>query len=143
MKLNQVNIGAEIEARINQLGLSKSEFGRKIGIPQQNVNRILEKPSIDTDKLAQICAVLDFNFFTLFTPPTKISIDGNHNQLNEKGAFGNINAGYEPLLQEQIKHLEDKLKDRDERLREKDERISEKNEQIADLKERIQELKQR
>lgn len=68
MRLNKVDIGAEIEARINQLGLSKSEFGRKIGIPQQNVNRILEKPNIDTEKLLQICNVLDFNFFTLFCP---------------------------------------------------------------------------
>ncbi len=66
MELKHVNIGAEIESRINQLGVSKSEFGRKIGIPQQNVNRILSKPSIDTDKLSKICSVLDYNFFCLY-----------------------------------------------------------------------------
>ena len=71
MKLNKVDICSEIEARINQLGLSKSEFGRKIGIPQQNVNRILEKPSIDTDKLLQICSVLDYNFFALYHDATQ------------------------------------------------------------------------
>ena len=49
MKVERVNIGLSIEQRLNELGMSKSEFGRKIGIPQQNVNRILEKASIDGD----------------------------------------------------------------------------------------------
>ena len=51
MKLEKVNIGLSIEQKLNELGISKSEFGRRIGIPQQNVNRILEKPNIDTEKL--------------------------------------------------------------------------------------------
>ena len=131
-----VNIGDEIKYRFDHLGMTQKEFGSRIGMPQQNVARVFNSASIDTKRLVAVCRALDFNFFTLFTPPTQISIDGNHNQLNEKGAYGNINAGNEPLLQERIKHLEDKLKDKDERLREKDERI-------AELKERIKELKER
>lgn len=63
MVIEKVNIGLAIEAKLNELELSKSEFGRRIGIPQQNVNRILEKSSIDTDKLIVISEALDYNFF--------------------------------------------------------------------------------
>ena len=64
MKLQTVNIGLAIEQIINERGISKSEFGRKIGVAQQNVNRILERSTIDTDKLVAISEALDFNFFT-------------------------------------------------------------------------------
>lgn len=108
MKLNQVNIGAEIEARINQLGLSKSEFGRKIGIPQQNVNRILEKPSIDTDKLAQICAVLDYNFFALYadTPQQSMTVQ---NLQNSAASFSGDALVLNDSCPQEEKHLIDKL----------------------------------
>lgn len=108
MKLNQVNIGAEIEARINQLGLSKSEFGRKIGIPQQNVNRILEKPSIDTDKLAQICAVLDYNFFALYATDATQSMTVQNLQ-NSAASFSGDALVLNDGCPEQEKHLIEKL----------------------------------
>ena len=62
-----INVGLAIEQRINELGITKSEFGRRIGIPNQNVNRILSKPSIDSDKLVEICNALDYDFFKLFS----------------------------------------------------------------------------
>lgn len=34
-----VHIGQAIDKRRLELGLSKSEFGRKIGVPQQHVDR--------------------------------------------------------------------------------------------------------
>lgn len=73
MKIKSINIGEEIMARLNELNMSKSEFGRIIGIPQQNVNRIIEKSSIDTEKLIKICAALRFNFFSLFFDEDRIS----------------------------------------------------------------------
>lgn len=63
MKVNKVNIGLTIEQRLNELNMSKAEFGRLIGIPQQNVNRILTRVSIDTDKLIEISEALQYNFF--------------------------------------------------------------------------------
>lgn len=68
MTFEHVNIGLRIEQKLKELGMSKSEFGRKIGIPQQNVNRILSRGSIDTDKLVSISEALDFNFFDCFRP---------------------------------------------------------------------------
>lgn len=63
-----IHIGQEIEARINQLNITASEFARRIDTSKQNVNRILKKESIDTATLQKYCEVLDFNFFTLFCP---------------------------------------------------------------------------
>lgn len=63
----KINVGLAIEQRINELGITKSEFGRRIGIPNQNVNRILSKSSIDSDKLVEICNALDYDFFKLFS----------------------------------------------------------------------------
>ena len=54
------------------MNVSKSEFGRLIGIPQQNVNRILERQSIDTEKLIKICSALKFNFFSLYFDEDRI-----------------------------------------------------------------------
>lgn len=62
-----INVGLAIEQRINELGITKSEFGRRIGIPNQNVNRVLSKSSIDSDKLVDICNALDYDFFKLFS----------------------------------------------------------------------------
>lgn len=114
MRIERVNIGLAIEQKINELGLSKSEFGRKIGIPQQNVNRILEKPNIDTEKLITISEALGYNFFADYS--------GDHNAVaNGDGSVavsGNNNShvvagGETALLQERIKHLEELLAEKE------------------------------
>ena len=64
--IKNVHIGEAIEKRRNELGLSKSELGRKIGVPQQHVNRILERETMETKRLIKVSEALGFNFFTLF-----------------------------------------------------------------------------
>ena len=115
MKVVRVNIGLRIEQKLNELSMSKSEFGRKIGIPQQNINRILGRSSIDTDKLITISEALDFNFFDYFrTSDDAVSIAGNHNQVNGDGAHGNINGVVaEAVLQERVKSLEALLEEKE------------------------------
>lgn len=62
-----VNIGLAIEQRVNELGISKSELARRLGIAQQNVNKVVfSKESIDTAKLVEISKALDYNFFELY-----------------------------------------------------------------------------
>lgn len=62
------------QKRLDKLEMTKSEFGRLIGVPQQHVNRIFEKESIDTNRLIKICRALDFNFFALFCRfPTNVN----------------------------------------------------------------------
>lgn len=110
-----VNIGLIIEQKLNELGINKSEFGRRIGIANQNVNRILEKKSIDTDKLIEISNALGYNFFSEFID------EGNNAVANGDGSVavsGNNNShvvagGEGALLQERIKYLEDILKEKE------------------------------
>lgn len=64
--IKDIIIGKCIEQRINELGMSKSEFAKKIGVLQPNVGRILESGNIKTDKLVEISNALGFNFFQLF-----------------------------------------------------------------------------
>ena len=110
-----INIGLSIEQKLNELGINKSEFGRRIGIANQNVNRILEKKSIDTDKLIEISNALGYNFFLEFiedannavaTGDGSVAVNGNNNS--------NVVAGGETaLLQERIKHLEELLAEKE------------------------------
>ena len=112
MNIERVNIGLSIEQKLNELGMSKSEFGRKIGVPQQNVNRILDKTSIDTDKLATISEALGYNFFKEYTDDLsdtsmEISLAGNNNQVNGNGAHNNINGDVSAAIwEERVKSLE-------------------------------------
>lgn len=112
MRIERINIGLSIEQKLNELGMSKSEFGRKIGIPQQNVNRILDKTSIDTDKLVTICEALGYNFFKEYTDDlaatsNAVSLSGNNNQVNGHGAHNNINGDVSnAVMEERIKALE-------------------------------------
>lgn len=66
LRLNEVHIGEAIRKRLEKLQMPKTEFGRRIGTPQQHVNRILERDTMETKKLIKVCKALDFNFFTLF-----------------------------------------------------------------------------
>lgn len=65
--IKDIIIGKCIEQRINELGMSKSEFAKKIGVLQPNVGRILESDNIKTDKLVEISNALGFNFFQLYS----------------------------------------------------------------------------
>lgn len=87
--IKHVHVGQAIDKRRNELGLSKSELGRKIGVPQQHINRILERETMETNRLIKVSEALDFNFFSLFCPKqhhisahlAAVSLDGNANNL--------------------------------------------------------------
>ena len=132
MSIEKVDIGASIEQKLNELGISKSEFGRKIGIPQQNVNRILSKSSIDTDKLVAISEALDFNFFDCFRTKEEqgtatadnggVAVAGNGTAHH---FTTNSSVETDAVLQERIKSLEALLAEK-ERLIKVYERMVEK-----------------
>lgn len=90
-----VNIGLAIEQRVNELGISKSELARRLGIAQQNVNKVVfSKESLDTAKLMEISKALDYNFFELYAnlSPKKTSLFNSaklQSLINDKG-LGNI-----------------------------------------------------
>ncbi len=125
--VKRIHIGKEIELRRQQLGISKSELGRRIRVPQQHINRILEKSSIDTDKLIDISVALDFNFFDLYASD-KHSIsaylaavgDASNaigdaevaGQLSKEKAITEEKEKNIQILKERIKTLEESLDDK-------------------------------
>lgn len=114
MKIHKLNIGLRIEQKMNELGVSKSELARRSGIANQNINRVLERTSIDTDKLFAISEALDYNFFQEF-------VDGGNNTIasgtGSVAMSGANNSNYavagDAILAERIKHLEELLAEKE------------------------------
>lgn len=136
-----VHVGQAIDKRRLELRLSKSEFGRKIGVPQQHVNRILERETMETTKLIKVCQALDFNFFALFCSMSHqisaylaaVTLNGNaHNtigdnelaaQLSKEQAVVESQKETIRLLKEQLDNLNTQINRLDSNLKDKDEII--------------------
>ena len=143
IELKEVHIGKAIKERLEELKMTKTEFGRLIGVPQQHVNRIFERETIETKKLIKICRALDFNFFALFCKfPTNISAylsadalgngDANNN-LGETAVLSQLEVmkvklekaeGTEKDLRDQISGLKDNVEQLKSNLQDKDEIIN-------------------
>lgn len=143
VELKEVHIGKAIKERLEELKMTKTEFGRLIGVPQQHVNRIFERETIETKKLIKICRALDFNFFALFCKfPTNISAylsavalgngDANNN-LGETAVLSQLEVmkvklekveGTEKDLRDQISGLKDNVEQLKSNLQDKDEIIN-------------------
>ena len=63
INIKRVHVGAAIEKRRVELGISKSELGRRIGVTQQHVNRILDMETMETRRLVKGSDALEYNFF--------------------------------------------------------------------------------
>lgn len=138
IKICPVHVGHAIENRRKELGISKSELGRRIGVTQQHVNRILERETMETNKLVKVCEAHDFNFFTLFCPvPHQISaylaavaVDGNaHNNIGDAELASQLNKVQSEvenknetikLLKNQIESLNTQITRLDSNLKDKD-----------------------
>lgn len=131
-----IHIGLAIEEKLQELKMSKTEFGRRIGIPQQNVNRILEKDTIDTGRLIAVSRALNFNFFELYT-----NVD-NHEQHTESDYPSTTSeTSGDIATSERLRLLQLLMEEKDKRIRSLQLLMEEKDERIAELKERIAELK--
>ena len=136
VELKEVHIGKAIEEKFKKTDLNKSEFGRMIGVPQQHVNRLFERETIETGKLVRVSRALDFNFFTLFCVcPHNISANLSAVSLEEGSSYNNIGDGSllaelekakaatvaaereKELLSDQIEILKSQLADKDEIIR--------------------------
>lgn len=124
-----IHIGEEIKSRFDKSGLTQKEFGAKIGMPQQNVNRVFNGESIDTKRLVAVSRALNFNFFELFTEidNREVHTEGDYSPASDSGDVSVVVG--DAVLAERVKSLEAL--------------VAEKNERIAELKERIEELKAR
>jgi transcriptional regulator with XRE-family HTH domain len=142
IELKEVHVGQAIKKRLEELEMTKSEFGRLIGVPQQHINRILERDTMETKKLIKVCRVLEYNFFALFCEfPTSINaylaavaLGGNASysvgdasllaqmeasKIQADGLRENAN-----LLKEQVEILKDQVEGLKKQLADKDELIT-------------------
>ena len=122
MIVRKVHIGHEIAKRITQLGISRSEFARRVGILQQHVKGLLERQSLDTEKLTIICEALDFNFFSLYCDSVSINAyrsaisTGEGNVTNICGDNAEL-QGRNERLAEKITMLENIIKEKNKIIR--------------------------
>lgn len=131
--LHPIHIGQAIKKRVEELNMTKTQFGNLIGVQQQHVNRIFERETMETKKLVKVCEVLDYNFFALFCRfPTKVNAylaavalgDGDaNNNVGEAAVLAQMekikaeNAGLvvqNTLLSDQVSQLKANLADKDE-----------------------------
>ena len=142
IELKDIHIGRAIKKRFDELELTKTEFGHRIGVPQQHINRIFERESIDTKRLARVCQALDFNFFSLFgdcgTSVTAhlsaVSLAGDaNNNIGDAALIMQIEVLKQKIadmedtkseLKAQIRLLKDSIEQLKSQLRDKDELIS-------------------
>jgi transcriptional regulator with XRE-family HTH domain len=63
----ELHIGKLIRQHLEEKGMTKSEFGRRINTSPQNIYGIFRRKSIDTNLLQTISQVLEFDFFQYYT----------------------------------------------------------------------------
>lgn len=118
-----IHIGHAIEKRRQELRMTKSELARRIGIPQQHINRMLERDTMETKRLVKVSEALDFNFFGIFCSNIQetssfLSVFSSL-QKKEPGLAGTVQLAKEltgeknknELLEQQVKDLKDRIED--------------------------------
>ena len=120
-----IHIGTLIRQQLEQTGMSKSEFARRINTTPQNIHGIFKRKSIDTDSLAQISDVLNHDFFQYFTIPKHLVKESGAQYKSGKGI-----KSYSELLAEldELKKEADQLRKENALLRELNQLLKEKHE---------------
>ncbi len=120
----EYHVGSTIKKRLEEVGISKNEFARRINRTPQNVFSIFERESLDTSLLLDISKVLNFDFFRKFN---FILLDPLHNKNNtQKSDSGEFNSSEAELIAE-LKNEIFKLKTETEYLKEINALLREKN----------------
>lgn len=70
--MEEIHIGKLIKMRLEQLGMTKAEFARRINKTPQNVHNMIGRESLDTNLLRNISTVLNYNFFKIFIPDNNV-----------------------------------------------------------------------
>lgn len=132
--VKSVHIGEAIEKRRLELDISKSELGRRIGVSQQHVNRILKRDTMESKKLVDLCHALDFNFFTLFCEvPPQISA-----YLAAVTLHGDANNFIDAQLIAELTAERAKAAQAEERVAELTEKVEMQKEYIESLKNNLE-----
>ena len=130
--IKDVHVGQAIDQRRNELGLSKSELGRRLGIPQQHINRLLERETMETKRLVKACKALVCPVNPQISAYlAAVALDGGdaNNNIGDSGLAAQLTAeqtkvenlnGTIKLLKEQIDSLNAQIIRLDSNLKDKD-----------------------
>ena len=120
----EYHVGSTIKKRLEEVGISKNEFARRINRTPQNVFSIFERESLDTSLLLDISKVLNFDFFRKFNV---ILLDPLQNKNNStKPDSAEFNSSEAELIAE-LKNEIFKLKTENDYLKEINALLREKN----------------
>lgn len=100
LEIHFVNIGSCIRQKLHQIGMSKAELSRALGMNQSNLNKLLNKYSIESSKLIEISKVMKYNFFKDFF------MDSDYIDVllgDEEFYISEVNIGY--IIDKRIKEL--------------------------------------
>ncbi len=61
-----IDIGKEIKKVLNEKSIKTAHFAKKLDTTRQNASDILTRQRIDTELLAKISRILEFDFFSLY-----------------------------------------------------------------------------
>jgi transcriptional regulator with XRE-family HTH domain len=99
VELKEIHVGEAIKKELEKQKMTKTEFGHRIGVPQQHINRILERETMETNKLVKVCRVLDLNIFALFCKfPTQVNAYLAAVSMGEGDAENKVHLGDAAIL---------------------------------------------
>ncbi len=131
IEIKDIHLGQAIKKRFDETGMTKTEFGRLIGVPQQHMNRIFERETMETKKLIKVCRALEYNFFALFCQfPTNVNAylaavalgDGDANNIGDTTLLAQLEVAkakiegltaHNATLKDQVEQLKSQLADKD------------------------------
>lgn len=98
--IGNIIVGQRITEKLKEIGMTKAELSRALGMNQSNLNKLLKKDSIETSKLVVISRVMKYNFFKEFCRSFEYVVE----QLsNEEFYITEVNVG--ELVEKRIKEL--------------------------------------
>jgi hypothetical protein len=75
--MSSLHIGSEIRKRAKKKGMRADTMAKLLNVSTPNIYKIYERESMDTDLLARICEVLDYNFFTLYAKSFRTELESD------------------------------------------------------------------
>ncbi|MFM2285771.1 MAG: hypothetical protein RLZZ543_1268 [Bacteroidota bacterium] len=109
-----IHIGAEIEERVRRKRIKITELARIVNTNRNNIYDIFSRKTIDSGLLEKISAILEFDFFRLY------SIALSKNKLIEQLIDPLEEAKEKEQLKEKVEKLEKEISVLNERLSDKE-----------------------
>ncbi|TND09330.1 MAG: hypothetical protein FD123_1417 [Bacteroidetes bacterium] len=93
-----IHIGKIVRQHLEEVGMTKSEFARRINTSPQNIYGIFKRQSIDTELLRDISRVLGYDFFQYYASTSMVVSE-------DKTAYGKLQVKTAMELQNELDSL--------------------------------------